>query len=1086
MSLDGTEGGDGTGAPGGPPGQSEQPGAKAPQAAGVSRLGAGAGTLWVGALAALKASPAWAAFDALSAEELDELCSGPPSLPAPRGMRGSVGSGKTHRMIATIAVALAADPGIRIGVAVPNHKLSEEFAERLRKALPGVPVGIWRGTSQLDPDAPGQTICRRKDDVKAVVEAGGELADLCGSKGRGFCPHHPEVGGVCGYIAQGRTRPTVWVITHSMLAHPAPKPMRRDTATDKRRPAVDMLFIDESFFMSMLGDDDYVVTVADLSAGVFASVPDRLSDNKPRGWATKVLALRRSSTRTLLRRLSAGARIDKVDLAQMGLDEDRCQEAHKHALRCKVDLAPALRGSQPGAAAVGMGAAAADNRATLHVANFFRVAADVSAGRLGPGALAVIENEKTGVRGVRVRWRRDIHRHWAWAQHGIIHGDATMVPLIVEQFLRAAVIDAKAPMATPFVHILQVEDKVVGYGSIIPSPIKRPKGVATARTNAKDMRKLIDTASDRFAGGGDGKWDGLVVMPLDLEEHYHKMTAHKGAPPPVPVPANIGTLHFGKLRGVDAYRGVRVLVVLSRPMPPPHVVEDLADILFGVEVERLPWGEFYPMEDVQRIMQDGTTMSAKAYRHPDPRAEAVRWAACEAEIIQAIGRGRGIHRTAANPLNVIVVSNVPLDDVPMTEVCTMSALLDDFAGRSALLEMLKAGVLPSSWSGIGAVLKARGWFSAKAVNHGATARHWFSREHDEMAALTEARRVLATAKGVQTLYAAAGASGPGMVPLNAAGLPPGTHSNGGVAPGAGGISAVPGRPSAKGAQIPYRNPLLTIGDLSTFRAGGVWPRFTYRQKGSRKASTVLISPAHFDPRAAAEAMLGPFDAFSPATLTKRGREAAAKAAIAGPNPGDGLPAPDRGPRARHRQGNAPGRGPATGAQPYPVSRACRSSPATGVGGPTHDPYPGAELPKAPPLETVFRSAALLQDRDVSRPGPWAPPQVVHPPGRATPGPQPHTPLDALLEARIASVLLGLPPVLDALVRDGHLTPAERRQHMVQFRAGRGSHDERERKALARLVLRLGAAALAAAARAAGMAKLGLTAQSHNVITETTL
>ena len=74
-------------------------------------------------------------------------------------------------------------------------------------------------------------------------------------------------------------------------------------------------------------------------------------------------------------------------------------------------------------------------------------------------------------------------------------------------------------------------------------------------------------------------------------------------------------------------------------------------------------------------MADGTALAVEAVAyHPDPHAEAVRAASCEAELVQAIGRGRGIRRTAANPLKVILMTNVPVDDVPVSEAVPLAEI----------------------------------------------------------------------------------------------------------------------------------------------------------------------------------------------------------------------------------------------------------------------------------------------------------------------------------------------------------------------------------------------------------------------------
>jgi hypothetical protein len=59
-------------------------------------------------------------------------------------------------------------------------------------------------------------------------------------------------------------------------------------------------------------------------------------------------------------------------------------------------------------------------------------------------------------------------------------------------------------------------------------------------------------------------------------------------------------------------------------------------------------------------MRDGRGIAVDGPCHPDPRAEAVRWSICEGELIQAIGRARGINRTEANPLEVDILTNICL------------------------------------------------------------------------------------------------------------------------------------------------------------------------------------------------------------------------------------------------------------------------------------------------------------------------------------------------------------------------------------------------------------------------------------------
>jgi len=93
-------------------------------------------------------------------------------------------------------------------------------------------------------------------------------------------------------------------------------------------------------------------------------------------------------------------------------------------------------------------------------------------------------------------------------------------------------------------------------------------------------------------------------------------------------------------------------------MPPPSGVERIADALTG-RATPAPM-QWYERADAVREMADGSTIPATADRHSDPIAELVRWQIAEGEIVQIIGRPRGVNRSAANPVDMLVLTDVPL------------------------------------------------------------------------------------------------------------------------------------------------------------------------------------------------------------------------------------------------------------------------------------------------------------------------------------------------------------------------------------------------------------------------------------------
>ncbi len=53
-------------------------------------------------------------------------------------------------------------------------------------------------------------------------------------------------------------------------------------------------------------------------------------------------------------------------------------------------------------------------------------------------------------------------------------------------------------------------------------------------------------------------------------------------------------------------------------------------------------------------MADGTGYARPGRPSPRSHAEAARWQVAEAEVLQAVGRARGVNRTAENPVEIVV------------------------------------------------------------------------------------------------------------------------------------------------------------------------------------------------------------------------------------------------------------------------------------------------------------------------------------------------------------------------------------------------------------------------------------------------
>ncbi|KIT16610.1 hypothetical protein [Jannaschia aquimarina] len=115
------------------------------------------------------------------------------------------------------------------------------------------------------------------------------------------------------------------------------------------------------------------------------------------------------------------------------------------------------------------------------------------------------------------------------------------------------------------------------------------------------------------------------------------------------------TAHFNATAGLDVFGDVSALIVIGRPLPPSGALAAPAAALFG----RMPKGEYgWSTEGVR--MRDSTTRAVRVTRHEDDLGETVRAEICDDEVIQCIGRGRGVNRTAGTQLEVHVLADLAL------------------------------------------------------------------------------------------------------------------------------------------------------------------------------------------------------------------------------------------------------------------------------------------------------------------------------------------------------------------------------------------------------------------------------------------
>jgi putative DNA primase/helicase len=267
--------------------------------------------------------------------------------------------------------------------------------------------------------------------------------------------------------------------------------------------------------------------------------------------------------------------------------------------------------------------------------------------------------ENGSVRALKLRWRGRLRAGWA-DEPPILHLDATLRPELVQSYLPR--IDIGAPVAArqPHVRIRQVTGSPTSARALTPGPDAPERNSKAAATHLRDLRAWIALRARQCSRPGS-------TVDLLVVGQKAAIDALRGAG----LPPRVEAAHFNALSGLDRWGGVGGMIVLGRTLPAPRTVELIAKALTG----RVPTpnpedaGWWYPMVERRLRLQNGRTAPLAMETHADPMAEAVRWSICEGELIQAIGRGRGVNRTAATALEIDLLTDVALPVTVDALVC---------------------------------------------------------------------------------------------------------------------------------------------------------------------------------------------------------------------------------------------------------------------------------------------------------------------------------------------------------------------------------------------------------------------------------
>jgi hypothetical protein len=512
---------------------------------------------------------------------------------------------------------------------VPTHRLGNEIEAQFREH--GITARVFRGRRAPDPDRPGKTMCDDLEAEKIALELGLTVETaVCKSKDK-RCPFYAS----CSYQAQKEVEPDVWIIAHQLLFF-------AQAAIGKVAGVV----VDEDFWEAGYRRADRGLTLDEI-ASALPFGPGKLDST-----VNDLEPLRHKLARAM-RRQSAVGGVERRHLVDEGLTVDDCTAAI--ALEWTLKEEPAIWPGMPPAARRKAAKAAKGAKHIRAYDRTWRAArallgqdkADAVSGRL---FLDDIETDNGRARVVRTRGARPIAAQWR-APTFIMSATLPRLEILQVSYPTVEVLaDIDATM--PHVEIRQVlgapvSSKKLGILKILgQSPkIEPPEGNRVIR----DLRRAI------------------LHRHLELDRAPTLVVAQKAVAEWLRasgLPRGVAVEWFNNVAGLDKYRDVRLLITVGRTLPDVFEVENTAGALTGLEPTKtkqpakgLRWYD----RVVRGIrLKDGTGVAVTCDQHPDPGAEAVRLQTCEGELLQAIGRARGVNRTAETPLTIEIMADVVL------------------------------------------------------------------------------------------------------------------------------------------------------------------------------------------------------------------------------------------------------------------------------------------------------------------------------------------------------------------------------------------------------------------------------------------
>jgi Bifunctional DNA primase/polymerase, N-terminal/Primase C terminal 2 (PriCT-2) len=548
-----------------------------------------------------------------------------------KAVRADVGTGKTKIVIEELADGIKyrkrkqrSLPGPII-YAVDRHRLSKRIEEQF--AEHGIDARIFYGRMHIDPvhrdpskrDDEQVLMCRNVEAVTMAMSYHASISSTCCSDGEHECLFKDR----CGYYRQqpeDGDQPDVWIIAHDLLFY----------AQDALGEPVAVI-IDESFWQKGIRglelESKWSIAIDSISN--CSEPPKDFATLKALGIDAFELGQLRFQLAQALRRQDDDGGVERRHLAEWR--PEKCGRALRleWSLMPKFDQYPGISQEQLSKLLREKGDVLDEIRHRRRMIKVWEAVRDLLAGDIEVSGRLTLKQEN-GQRCVAWRGSENIKQQF---KVPTLIMDATLPS---ENILRVyypdvkLVGDIKVALASS-VHVRQVLD------------------APTSSNKLDDEKHLHEMRRYILQRWYECDRQSTLVICQEKVERWLRWEGK--------LPEAIELAHYNDIAGLDEFKDVRLLILIGRTQPGPAAPEMLTAALTGRQPPEIKGSgskgfAWYRKTKRGIRLADGSTVAVIGDRHPDPFVESVRWQICEAQLVQAIGRGRAIHRDASTPLDI--------------------------------------------------------------------------------------------------------------------------------------------------------------------------------------------------------------------------------------------------------------------------------------------------------------------------------------------------------------------------------------------------------------------------------------------------